>query len=1364
MRKTATYFLFGLLLFGSFGLLAQTMMPIPPHASAFTANPRGFWFVAPTDFIITGLRVPTEASTAPQSVQLVRFAAVSQPGNYTTLAHFGSVPGTGILPVNEIINTGDVIGILGVRDVSTNSYGTGSFPTTILGLPVTLERLWINGQQINTAPVTNAMTLATTSQITRVEMYYTPLGPCVSPPFAGNTQANPATVCINNPTSLSVDSVTMGQGSSFQWQVSTDNVNWSNMVGDTLPIASAIVSNATQWHRLENTCGGVSTFSTPVQVFGSGTPLAAGTYTINSLSPTGGTNFTNFTDFFQAVECGGISGPIVLNVVSGTGPYVEHVRATNIGNTSAINSITINGNGEVLEFSNTDNLQRATLTLDGSSFITIDGLVIRALATGSVGYGIHLTNGANNNVIKNCQIEIPQTTTSANFAGIVSNTGTTAIAQGGNFPFENTIENNVITGGYYGVTLIGGGSANRASGNKVLNNTLHEYYFYGIYSHSQEDFEYIGNDMARPSRTTLSSFYGIFCTQEHHGGTIAKNAIHDPFGQVSSTSLIYAMYSTNASGTANKPNHVYNNIFYNLENNGTLYGIWNASSSHWKYYHNSIDIDDLNPTAGLTYAFYLSGNSDDVEFINNIISLRRAGTSAKYAVYVLGSGNRTINNNGYFVDYAVGNTNFGFLSSAYATFPDWRNGNPNNWDNLSVFDNPNFLFAPGGILEPASGALDNIGQNLLSIVPTDYRDSARTITPDPGAFEFQGPLCANPVAFDTTGITSTSISLAWGTPGQTNTWDIEWGPVGFTPGTVGSGNVTTTNNPYTITGLTPGACYDIYIRANCTNLNLGIGAWVGPISSICLPYDHDIALDGMTSPAQPTGCGDSAMAVSVIIFNNGSLPATNFSLQALVTGAYTATLNTTYTTTLQPGAFDTVVIGTLNTFLGGTITVDVTVNYALDQNSTNNDLSFTNIQIVPGIPQFTDPGVVCSLVDSVDLEATPIPGVGFNWWDASQAGNLLSTGPTFRVPTANPGPYWLEYAVGGGKDSLETEFIGSTTTTLAGAMFDVNILKDIFITSFDVHPGGSGPTDVHIYFKTGSFLGSENDPSAWTLVEVVPNVQFTGALTQVRVPLTNALQLNQGQLYGIYIQPISITFRYSSGAAAIPPGQVVVQNQDLQILGSVAKGGANPPFGTSTLSPRLWNGRINYRGPDGCESPRVPVTFTAYSDTAVADFTFTQTGPGDFSFDATNSTGHQYDWDFGDLNTAMGISTSHSYVTSGSYNVTLIVTDTVCNTTDSMTVAVTSTVSLEEFLIEQSLRVFPNPSRDVFHIEFEMEGTRDMYLRVLSPTGQLIMQEHTGRTGGIYKKTINLGTMAKGVYILQVQTENGIVSRRLTLM
>ncbi|MDA3944053.1 MAG: choice-of-anchor D domain-containing protein [Bacteroidetes bacterium] len=90
--------------------------------------------------------------------------------------------------------------------------------------------------------------------------------------------------------------------------------------------------------------------------------------------------------------------------------------------------------------------------------------------------------------------------------------------------------------------------------------------------------------------------------------------------------------------------------------------------------------------------------------------------------------------------------------------------------------------------------------------------------------------CPLPTALTESNITTTSAQLGWASGGASN-WDIEWGPMGFTPGegTVING---TADNPYTLTGLTAGESYDWYIRDNCGGVQV---SWAGPSSFTTLP-------------------------------------------------------------------------------------------------------------------------------------------------------------------------------------------------------------------------------------------------------------------------------------------------------------------------------------------------------------------------------------------------------------------------------------------------------------------------------------------------------------------------------------------------
>ncbi|HPZ03940.1 MAG TPA: fibronectin type III domain-containing protein [Bacteroidales bacterium] len=73
--------------------------------------------------------------------------------------------------------------------------------------------------------------------------------------------------------------------------------------------------------------------------------------------------------------------------------------------------------------------------------------------------------------------------------------------------------------------------------------------------------------------------------------------------------------------------------------------------------------------------------------------------------------------------------------------------------------------------------------------------------------------CLTPIGISYSNVTTTSVDVEWVDPTTGNTWEIEYGALGFTQGT---GTVlAVTTNPATITGLTSSTCYDFYVRAIC---------------------------------------------------------------------------------------------------------------------------------------------------------------------------------------------------------------------------------------------------------------------------------------------------------------------------------------------------------------------------------------------------------------------------------------------------------------------------------------------------------------------------------------------------------------------
>lgn len=87
--------------------------------------------------------------------------------------------------------------------------------------------------------------------------------------------------------------------------------------------------------------------------------------------------------------------------------------------------------------------------------------------------------------------------------------------------------------------------------------------------------------------------------------------------------------------------------------------------------------------------------------------------------------------------------------------------------------------------------------------------------------------CPNPTTQSETNIIATSADLGWIENGTATTWNIEWGPDGFTQG---SGTLVTgvTSNPYALSGLTQDTDYDWYVQADCGGGDES--SWIGPSS------------------------------------------------------------------------------------------------------------------------------------------------------------------------------------------------------------------------------------------------------------------------------------------------------------------------------------------------------------------------------------------------------------------------------------------------------------------------------------------------------------------------------------------------------
>jgi hypothetical protein len=88
------------------------------------------------------------------------------------------------------------------------------------------------------------------------------------------------------------------------------------------------------------------------------------------------------------------------------------------------------------------------------------------------------------------------------------------------------------------------------------------------------------------------------------------------------------------------------------------------------------------------------------------------------------------------------------------------------------------------------------------------------------------PTCPQPTAFSLVSADLTSAEFSWTAGGAETQWQIEYGPVGFIPGT--GTIVDFPTNPDTLTGLTSNSFYTAYIRGICGPGDTSY--WAGPVN------------------------------------------------------------------------------------------------------------------------------------------------------------------------------------------------------------------------------------------------------------------------------------------------------------------------------------------------------------------------------------------------------------------------------------------------------------------------------------------------------------------------------------------------------
>jgi len=80
-----------------------------------------------------------------------------------------------------------------------------------------------------------------------------------------------------------------------------------------------------------------------------------------------------------------------------------------------------------------------------------------------------------------------------------------------------------------------------------------------------------------------------------------------------------------------------------------------------------------------------------------------------------------------------------------------------------------------------------------------------------------------------------------------------------------------------------------------------------------------------------------------------------------------------------------------------------------------------------------------------------------------------------------------------------------------------------------------------------------------------------------------------------------------------------------------------------------------------------------------------------------------------------------------------------------------------------NLNIYPNPTKGLFNISFIAEKVDNFEITIADAFGKLVSQEDKQDFIGEYTKQVDLSNFPRGIYMIQISTQNSFVSKRIVL-
>ena len=910
-----------------------------------------------------------------------------------------------------------------------------------------------------------------------------------------------------------------------------------------------------------------------------------GTYYITGTvgsSPDPTKEFASLTAAFAAYSSRSLGGAVsfVLRDASystaETFPLVLNANST----ASATNTLTIRPDAGVTPTISGSVATGAVLKINGADYVTIDGsnagttsqnlTITNTSATGSGNAVLWIAaasanDGATFNTVKNTNITGNSAASFPQFAvflggggiGVAAPTTSTPIANS-----NNTLSNNLITRGFYGVFVFGVSATSLDQGNTIAGNQIGQtaantgFGQEGLRAVYQQGLALTGNDIQNvASGTATANIYGIYLA-DCKGAVVSRNAVHGISYSGSSTYKVWAInsstttFNTAANASANRFD---NNLVYAI-NSTTASSTWNTVGINCgggygdQYYYNTVylsgQLSAATGTAGS--AAFANGNpsvtttSTNLDVRNNIFSIvgGTGGTASTplYANYTYGTNytGSTLNYNDLYVTAgATGLPVIAHLTTStsptgdYATLAAWQTATSQEANSVSA--DPQFAqttTVPYN-LTPSNVALNNAATPISGLT-TDYTGATRGTLPDIGAIEFT-PLTNDlaPVALVAPAATSTcygtaeavSVSirnagtapLSFATNAATITVVVTL-PGGTTQtliatvntGTLASNATQTVTLPTTLNMSAVGT-YSFAITATV----VGDGNTTNDVLTPAATRTVVAPVAGTLAPAASSICVSGTATLTLTGAANGNL---QWQSSSSATGTFTDVAGATSATFTTP-------VLTSTTYYRVAVGCNTNVVYSSVSAITVNN---------PLVATTNTPISICA-GSTATLTATASAGSSVRFFSAATGGTALATGGSYTTPalTANT-TYYAEAFAGGVEPVGKPSTNGADgSNTVGGLYFTTTGPTTITtVTVYQTATATAGTATIQL------LSGSTTTGTALQQQVVTLPANTTGAV--LAIPVTLNFAVPAAGSYTLYLSASTTALVRDYTSAALP--------------------------------------------------------------------------------------------------------------------------------------------------------------------------------------------------------------------------------------